>query len=67
VTCTTYPVERLYHEEHYAHGRKDSLGDEVNLIIFDPTVKGESIPARKEKALFRRFFPVRGLEKRPLL
>jgi type I restriction enzyme M protein len=31
----SYPVEKMYHEKHYAHGRKGTLGDEVDLIIFD--------------------------------
>jgi len=30
-----YNIDRLYHEKHYKHGRKGTLGDEVDLIIFD--------------------------------
>lgn len=30
-----YPIEKMYHEKHYAHGRKGTLGDEVDLIITD--------------------------------
>lgn len=30
-----YPIEKMYHEKHYAHGRKGTLGDEVDLLIFD--------------------------------
>ncbi len=30
-----YPLSSLYHEKHYAHGRKGTLGDEADLVIFD--------------------------------
>ncbi|MBX2997122.1 MAG: restriction endonuclease subunit M [Caldilineaceae bacterium] len=30
-----YPLSNLYHEKYYAHGRKGTLSDEVDLIIFD--------------------------------
>lgn len=31
-----YPLEKVYHEKHYAHGSKGSLSDEVDILIADP-------------------------------
>ena len=31
-----YPVQKIYHEKHYAHGSKGSLSDEVDILILDP-------------------------------
>jgi len=30
-----YPVGKLYHEKHFAHGSKGSLSDEVDILILD--------------------------------
>lgn len=30
-----YSLEKLYHEKYYAHGRKGTLSDEVDLLIYD--------------------------------
>lgn len=30
-----YPVSKLYHEKHFAHGSKGSLSDEVDILIYD--------------------------------
>lgn len=30
-----YPIGKIYHEQHYAHGRKGTLGDEVDYVIYD--------------------------------